>query len=75
VPLLGEAALGEAALVAGGLDVGALLLPPHAAAASAAVPSGTARIHLRLTARPSVCVLRAGIGYPLASCLPVQGEY
>ncbi len=61
--------LGGAALACDVLVLGAaVLLAPHAAAASAAA-SGTARIHLRLTIWPSVCACSAGIGYPLRPCL------
>jgi hypothetical protein len=83
VPVLGAAALGDAGLVLDGaelvldgvaLGAAALLLPLlQAAAASAAVASGTARIHRRTT-QLRACVRSAGIGDLLAS-LPVPSAW
>jgi len=59
--------LGGAALVCGELVLGAAVVLPLHPAAIAAIASGTARIDLRMTARPSVCVRDSGISCPLAS--------
>jgi hypothetical protein len=63
----GVPVLGAAALLCGELGLEAVvLLPPHPAATSATVASGTARIQLRVPFRPGVCMRRAGISYPFA---------